>query len=478
MAATVVEDASYADRLKNWWGEGFFTVLAAVLAGYSLFGRGFAYIGVPPIFIGEFVYALGLIALLLSGCFLAAFATAPAVLLAIMMTWVAIRTLPYVDQFGFDALRDSMIVMYGGFAVIVTALLHGRIGRVATQLRRYHAFTGIFVVLAPVLYAVSIAAIDQIPTWPHSGVPVINARPGEIAVHLAGVGVFVLVGFRRLSTLWTCLFLLTMFMVAATSRSGILAVLVPIALAALLTGRAEQLFMAVAAGLLVLTFAYLVEEGLGGYVEPSHSKGRMPSARQLVDNILSIFGQSGDQLEGTKRWRLEWWNLILNDTLFGQNFWTGLGFGVNLAIEYGFQDTDHPELPPLRSPHNSHLTMLARAGVPGLALWGLTMASWLVMMFRSMQHARRRGQEEWARRFLFVACYGIAFLINACFDVALEGPMQGIWFWSLFGFGVGATMVYRAGHGCDQDRTRGNRGGPWESPGAVKHAATDAGPSK
>ena len=29
------------------------------------------------------------------------------------------------------------------------------------------------------------------------------------------------------------------------------------------------------------------------------------------------------------------------------------------------------------------------------------------------------------------------------FDVALEGPMQGIWFWCLIGFGIGATMIYR-----------------------------------
>ena len=34
--------------------------------------------------------------------------------------------------------------------------------------------------------------------------------------------------------------------------------------------------------------------------------------------------------------------------------------------------------------------------------------------------------------------------MNASFDVALEGQMQGIWFWCLFGFGVGSVMVYRA----------------------------------
>ena len=41
-------------------------------------------------------------------------------------------------------------------------------------------------------------------------------------------------------------------------------------------------------------------------------------------------------------------------------------------------------------------------------------------------------------------CYAMAIVINAAFDVTLEGPMQGIWFWCLFGFGIGSVMVYRA----------------------------------
>jgi len=42
--------------------------------------------------------------------------------------------------------------------------------------------------------------------------------------------------------------------------------------------------------------------------------------------------------------------------------------------------------------------------------------------------ARRCGQAEWAGLLLFVACYATSGVINATFDVALEAPMQGIWF--------------------------------------------------
>ena len=60
--------------------------------------------------------------------------------------------------------------------------------------------------------------------------------------------------------------------------------------------------------------------------------------------------------------------------------------------------------------------------------------------------ARRRNRKTWAGLFLFVGCYALASIINATFDVALEGPMQGIWFWCLIGVGIGAVMIFRFQH--------------------------------
>ena len=45
--------------------------------------------------------------------------------------------------------------------------------------------------------------------------------------------------------------------------------------------------------------------------------------------------------------------------------------------------------------------------------------------------------------FFFIGVFWLAFLINATFDVYLEGPMGGIWFWSVFGLGIGASWVYQ-----------------------------------
>ena len=68
-------------------------------------------------------FALGIVAFLHSRCCAATLATPPILLLVVLISWALIRTLPYIGEFGFDALRDSVVILYGGFAIIVTALL-------------------------------------------------------------------------------------------------------------------------------------------------------------------------------------------------------------------------------------------------------------------------------------------------------------------------------------------------------------------
>jgi hypothetical protein len=172
--------------------------------------------------------------------------------------------------------------------------------------------------------------------------------------------------------------------------------------------------------------------------------GRRLGARQVVDNFASIVGNSdAGNLDGTKAWRLRWWKAIEDYTFHGPYFWTGKGYGMGLAEEDGFVVGLEHGGPVVRSPHNAQYTILARSGVPGLALWVSMNAAWFFMMFGQSMVARKAGDERWANVMLWVACYQLAILVDAAFDVALEGPMLGIWFWCLFGFGTASTMIYR-----------------------------------
>ena len=49
----------------------------------------------------------------------------------------------------------------------------------------------------------------------------------------------------------------------------------------------------------------------------------------------------------------------------------------------------------------------------------------------------------WSNIFLFLMGFITAHLISASFSVYLEGPMGGIWFWTVFGVAVAAVEIYK-----------------------------------
>ena len=131
----------------------------------------------------------------------------------------------------------------------------------------------------------------------------------------------------------------------------------------------------------------------------------------------------------------------MNYTVNGPHFWDGKGFGVNLAESDGFVVDEGG----LRSPHNGHLTVLARAGVPGAVLWLLIHGAWFGGIVLAWARAKRNHQRRWVAVFAWLAGFWVACMVNASFDVFLEGPMGGIWLWSVMGIGL-AAMRLQATH--------------------------------
>ncbi|MBV8699060.1 MAG: hypothetical protein JO052_14560, partial [Bradyrhizobium sp.] len=91
----------------------YMRLFCRMLAGYALLGKGFAYLGIPPLFVGEIALGFGLRALLRSGCSLAMLATVPSLLLATLSTLVIAEAVASVPAYGVDAIRDSVILLYG-----------------------------------------------------------------------------------------------------------------------------------------------------------------------------------------------------------------------------------------------------------------------------------------------------------------------------------------------------------------------------
>jgi O-antigen ligase len=417
--------------------ERWLTLLCVTLLGYAVLGKGWAYVGVPPVFLGEVVLFSGLLSLLLYGRWRALLDLPAAWLLLVLGAWGLARTWPDLGRYGADALRDAVLWGYSAFALVVFGAVAARPTRLPLLLRRYGQFARIFVAAVPVVWLAYRFFGDAVPRWPWADVPVLLPKGGDLLVHSAGVLAFWVAGLGgpvgRLPVLWLAG---SVLLVGTYDRAGLLSFLAAFALCAFLKPHDRALRRLLLLGLGGLAVLALLDVRVR-----MPGREREVSFAQFTANLASLVGvaHAGD-LDDTKQWRLEWWRDIYGYTVEGKYFWTGKGFGINLADDDGYQVEEDGSL---RSPHNGHLTMLARGGVPGLALWLLVQLSWSCGVLGGYLRSRRAGDERWANLFLFLLAYWTAFMVNATFDVFLEGPMGGIWFWTVYGVGLAAVWLYR-----------------------------------
>ena len=287
------------DRGALLGGDRYLALLSVTLLGYALMGKGFAYLGLPPLYIGEIALFIGAAVFLRSGVWLASIATLPGLMLVALMSWVLVRTVPFIGEYGFDALRDSTVVMYGGFAFIVIGLLLEDARRIDTVLRYYN----VLVLSLPVIlvgFCFTVYGAEYIPSF-FGPVGIVQHTTSAVGTHVAGTMLFVLIGYRRVSFLWFLVWLATLTVVAATNRGATLAALGPVVFAMIMLGRLRLLATMALAAAGVFSVLLAIE---GTFVEdwPVATRGdqRVVSAHQIIQNVQSIVGDSGaENVEGT-----------------------------------------------------------------------------------------------------------------------------------------------------------------------------------
>lgn len=408
--------------------------LCLTLLGYALLGRGFAYL-----FIGELALVGGFLLMLCTPGWTRIFQVPQLLLLLPFWAWGLARTIPYLRVYHADAVRDAMLWGYSGFAAIVAALILSDPVRLLTLLRRYRTFAYVFVLLIPVVMAIFRGARQALPVWPWSGVPIIHEKEGDIMVHLACIFAFWISGLPgKIKPIWLVLLTIDVAAAGMIDRAGLLAFLMVVALCAACKPRHSVIWKLSLTAVLAIFVLWVTNL----HIPVPGGKGRDISFEQIVMNMQSMAGDTGaDGLDSTKEWRVEWWHAIEKYTFFGPYRWTGKGFGVNLADDDGdFQVLRDNSL---RAPHSAHMDFLAREGVPGLALWIVLQLVWLAFMASSYYSARVHEDARWEAIFLFLICAWAAFIINSSFDVFFEGPMGGVWFWTIFGVGAAAQWLHR-----------------------------------
>jgi len=431
----------YADHLPRL----FLTGTVVVLVGYAIAGRGFAYVGQKPVFIGDVVLLVGTLAL---------FTRARGVrlhpmhgLIALFMLLGALRTFPYVTSYGVNAIRDGALWGYCTFALVLSAFV--RIEHIRWVIDSYRKFVPWLVAWIPI--AAVIAVVHASPAWPNSGISVVHFKGGDMGVHLTIVASFVLLGLYgherrqrglRSETIVWLLWFVAVAPVVAMSRSSMLSIGFGVAAAVVLRRSVRVFPFLLAAGALALILVSLnISVPVGG--------GQNISTTNLMQNVVSIVSNKQDQgghggthqnLNGSKTFRLRWWTKIIDYTVHGPYFWKGKGFGLNLADSDGFQlDSKHT----LRAPHNSHITVLARMGMPGLVSWALLQLGFAATMLTWTLRARRIGARLWSLFDAWLLVGWLAIMIDTAFDPYLEGPQGAIWLWSIVGVGIAAAGIQR-----------------------------------
>ncbi|MGH7722016.1 MAG: O-antigen ligase family protein [Candidatus Dormibacteria bacterium] len=408
--------------------------LPVVLAGYALGDRGFAYLAsVPgtPLFAGELILLLGgLFAAMATGYLRAALRNSiPMLFLLVFAAWGLARTLPLIPTYGVDSIRDAALWYYALIAILVATVVVAVPDLPRRWARAYVPFLVVLLLWSP--FAILLATARS-PVLPGSGVTLFSHKLDNTAIAAVTAIAFLwLVPTHsfglRVRALLTGLGTVIILVVGTQNRGGLVAASAGIVLTGVLLGRRGWSMAAVMVSTVLLGFTL----GWGLNLQIPGNQGRYISVSQLIDNAVSIpQGQSSADLGGTVGFRDQLWSGVIDLARSKGQLTTGLGFGPNLAQQLG---VSIGEGDPLRSPHNSHVDILARTGLVGAVLWAAFWGSWYMVMFR-----RLRFLSPETRGILKVCMVGVAAtLVNAYFDPTLESPQGAIWLWTLAGLGLG-----------------------------------------
>lgn len=418
-----------------WWVR----FLLAYLAAITILGKGPTYLGYPPFYWGEITLALSLllIAPWLRGTgFLARNRELTFVIAAFMALGAALTAMSF-PRWRMDALRDAAIWYYALFFFVGLGLAarEAMADRVWLWLRVFW-FASLAWNTADLLTHRRLSEAGPIIPW--RGVPLFFNSVHETGEHLALGAMLVLCTTTLVrKPLWRI-------------------VLVPLAvlglgLFAMAQGRGMRIGIASGVAAVLL---------LGMARHRPHFQVRLVTLIACAVPVLALLTaiyterivtiahldrfEEADPADptGTANWRVIWWE-SLYDAVMKKNPELGLGFGESLHLYHPLLWNRQDDFI-VRSPHNFNVTVFARMGFIGLAIWAAILVLGIGGLFRRVWRGTARGEPYAPDRLdelTFWVMMLVATVVNSSFGVLMEGPVLGIWFWFALGFANGRTLT-------------------------------------
>lgn len=319
-----------------------------------------------------------------------------------------------------DLIRDSFIFQYGWF-VFILFLFKEKLEIIwETLFFIYKWFP--FVALLNFILQYFVPFFETVT--PFGGIPILLYKNGDMGVQLLISTLLLLYSFENKTLKWRVLLSLVIaldfLILASYSRSGIVAFLASM-LCFIYFNKDIQLQSRVRLLIKYLPIILLVVTPIYINIKVAENfQGRSVGFEQIKNNFSSIVGGTTDATsENNVVWRLVWWAKIIDYSLSSPNFFIGKGLGMNLATDDDIITLDDS----LRSPHNFHLNIMSRFGVLIFMIWTYFLIQLLRPLFKKQLQGKR----------LLIGCIMFAFLLNASFDVFLEGPMGAFPFWTWLG---------------------------------------------
>ena len=319
-----------------------------------------------------------------------------------------------------DLIRDSFIFQYGWF-VFILFLFKDKLEQIWQTLFFIYKWLP-FVALLNFILQYFVPFFETVA--PFGGIPILLYKNGDMGVQLLISTLLLLYIFENKTLKWRVLLSLVIaldfLILASYSRSGIVAFLASM-LCFIYFNKDIQLQSRVRLLIKYLPIILLVVTPIYINIKVTENfQGRAVGLEQIKNNFSSIVGGTTDATsENNVVWRLVWWAKIIDYSFSSPNFFIGKGLGMNLATDDDIITLDDS----LRSPHNFHLNIMSRFGVLIFMIWMYFLIQLLKPLFKKQLQGKR----------LLIGCILLAFLLNASFDVFLEGPMGAFPFWTWLG---------------------------------------------
>lgn len=395
----------------------YFNLYFIVLTLYLIFDKGIAYS-----FLVEFTWFIGIILVFINRKNILFILNSKTKLIYFFILVANIYLLVGIKNYSLiNVIKDSFVFNYAFFTIILF-LFTDDVEKIWIKLEKIYKWYPIVPLLSFSIFNL-FPSLDSVKIF--GDVTIMNHKHSDMSIHLLISTIFFINnqsnGINKYQYIIILLIIFDFLMIASYSRSGIISFLISIMCflyfnkEKVIDTNLKLFFKLVVIGFIIIVPIYAniqIQENF---------QGRTVGFEQIKNNFMSIVASSEDvpaTLEDNKIWRLVWWGKIINYSFTPEYFFTGRGLGMSLVKTDGI-DADED----LRSPHNFHLTIMARFGVILFVLWG----SFLLVIFEDYFKKKLTG-----KRFLIVSIL-LAFVINASFDVFLEGPMGAFPFWTFIG---------------------------------------------